>query len=698
MRSFAERRDRPLRLELRAAFLAAVVAAAFAAALLPGGARAQDLARRVNAAIDRGRAALLPHVARYTRQPEPSYPMGYLALTLAAVLKAEVPSAHPIVVAAFEKLASMPPREVYSVACYLFALDALWQARYRESRSGAPARQGRTALGAGEVPRLPPPGPVRSRMEELVAWLQRGSGGAWNYGQRGGRDLSNSQFAVLGLEIGLENGIHVDPAVLRAVAEHLIRSHIRVGPRGEFSVVWRTPSWEGVTSGRLREEKLSAELGGWEYQSNPAGTATKNMTAAGVSSLFIARRALRSLGELPGALEQAIDEAIAAGLGWITANVGGYWGNYYGMYSLEKVGDLGGIQLLGPHDWYQEGAVYLVGAQKRDGSWGSPTDTAFALLFLTRATRSPLQTLGPPVTTTQSGEQEGTAHEESDLVYIPELEGFLSARVLFGFLAETRDPKVTPLAAAAANALPPHRIHEAVDLLLSVWGDPDPVTRFAAKELGRLTGVEGATRVEYAEIARELRSARKMEEGAAVKGEEAGRLLRSGRSPVLKRRVLEVIDRLGLVDAFETVVEALDGEDRGVAERAAAVLTEWASRLGGAAPPPAARGGGAESTTAWREWWRAEGENLALARRATQLLEEIHGARELEAEAEAEALRGLVALGRPAVPHLLSALEREEYSLVCVRALEELSGQSHGVRAAAWRAWWERAAGRDVTK
>lgn len=69
--------------------------------------------------------------------------------------------------------------------------------------------------------------------------------------------------------------------------------------------------------------------------------------------------------------------------------------------------------LIGAHDWYLEGARYLVGRQGGDGSWNTgmlggkeykPSavlDTAWAILFLKKATR-PMKPMPPPVVTPPS--------------------------------------------------------------------------------------------------------------------------------------------------------------------------------------------------------------------------------------------------------------------------------------------------------
>lgn len=65
---------------------------------------------------------------------------------------------------------------------------------------------------------------------------------------------------------------------------------------------------------------------------------------------------------------------------------------FYYLYSLEKACDLAGWEKLGDHDWYKDGAEYLMKIQENNGSWVDPklddlTATPFAVLFLKRASQ-----------------------------------------------------------------------------------------------------------------------------------------------------------------------------------------------------------------------------------------------------------------------------------------------------------------------
>ncbi len=128
---------------------------------------------------------------------------------------------------------------------------------------------------------------------------------------------------------------------------------------------------------------------------------------------------LHDEGELQGStnydagLDARVVQAIRDGIAWLGANFSissnpsprgagfsSFWHFYY-LYGLERAGVLSGVFWMGDHDWYGEGAIYLLDQQYDSGSWisggmgqrhaspaagGDLMDTCFALLFLKKAT------------------------------------------------------------------------------------------------------------------------------------------------------------------------------------------------------------------------------------------------------------------------------------------------------------------------
>jgi hypothetical protein len=197
-------------------------------------------------------------------------------------------------------------------------------------------------------------------------------------------DVSNAQFALLGLKACADAGVEI--------------------PK---------PTWEGALRYFLKTQNRD---GGWGYhfggQKDPQSYAS--MTCAGVCSLAIARNGL-------GLKDPLKDGAVQGGLAWLgkafrpdeNVNVDKShladplrWLYYY-LYSIERVGRIAGVEDLGKKPWYAMGARFLLEKQKPDGSWwtGLPgvvwkqagdletADTCFAILFLTKAT--------PPLTRTE---------------------------------------------------------------------------------------------------------------------------------------------------------------------------------------------------------------------------------------------------------------------------------------------------------
>lgn len=221
-------------------------------------------------------------------------------------------------------------------------------------------------------------------IQSLVARLEKSqvtngpNAGGWSYGPGmaigggGIADRSNSQYAVLALRDAVHSGVPVSEKTWKLIKQY-----------------WGT--------------QQSAD-GGWSYQSN-AGSSRGSMTVAGIATMVIVNSMLGDELELnpdgtPDCCTQKEDdESIERAIQWMTSHfsVGNNpgvnsWLLYY-LYGLERAGRLSGTRFFGKHDWYREGAAFLVARQSvRDGSWrgagqleSNPVlGTSFVLLFLSK--------------------------------------------------------------------------------------------------------------------------------------------------------------------------------------------------------------------------------------------------------------------------------------------------------------------------
>jgi len=305
-------------------------------ALLEPLAATQD---EIDHAIDRGVEWLLDRQlfdGSWAEQQE-AYRSGVASLVVYTLLHCGVSPRHSAILQALEHLAAFPADRTYSLSCQVLALAA----------SGDPACRPQLAL----------------LVQQLLSWQE--SSGGWSYPQIHA-DLSNTQIAAFSLRAAANAGIEVPPD--------------RWSKMVDFAM-------------RHREPRHRTETSGFSYL--PADTVTGSMTAAGISLLALCREAL---GErMPPRVRGEVEAAIQDGLSWLDANWSvshnpkkGDFHLYY-LYGLERIGALLGLDRIGEHDWYAEGAQWLVRSQGSDGDWqGSAVDTCFGLLFLERATGRPL--------------------------------------------------------------------------------------------------------------------------------------------------------------------------------------------------------------------------------------------------------------------------------------------------------------------
>ena len=247
-------------------------------------------------------------------------------------------------------------------------------------------------------------------MRELVRFMEgnQATNGGWRYGQavkrykraRNGNDYdhSNTQYALLGLKSASRSGVDVDPKVYERALKHLLDAQQRKGPAVQrVSFAGKKETFARATD----------HARGWGYFAL-TGTGTRNrrprgfggaygsMTAGSLGAVVICRSELLGWKSYSKRLDAKAETSVWDGIAWlgdsfaVDQNPGmGGW-HYYYLYALERAGVLAGVDWMGEHDWYGEGAGYLLSVQHRDGAWMIPQQqllsTCFALLFLKKGT------------------------------------------------------------------------------------------------------------------------------------------------------------------------------------------------------------------------------------------------------------------------------------------------------------------------
>jgi hypothetical protein len=285
---------------------------------------------------------------------------GKTALCAYALLKCGVDAQHPAVRRALLFLDPIQPTETYTAACMILAYGAAAQDKHRE------------------------------RMQELADLLIEWQTGGGDYGYpTGARDLSNTQYAALGLWTAQKYKIDVPAKAWRTLA----RATMRYAQKSQWVKAPVTGEHTTRNGGKL-------EVAGFGYRKGQK--ATGSMTTAGVSILQICKI---GLGAKLSGNRRTMDRAIEGGVNWLGQNFAvdknpGHNGwPYYYLYGLERVGSLLRIEQMGEHWWYLEGARHLLDKQTKEGHWPGggqerETRTAFALLFLRRATAGKAATTG----------------------------------------------------------------------------------------------------------------------------------------------------------------------------------------------------------------------------------------------------------------------------------------------------------------
>lgn len=213
--------------------------------------------------------------------------------------------------------------------------------------------------------------PQIKQLATLLVEMQT-EGGGWPYFKSSGGDAdeSNTQFAVLALWEASKLGVAIPEKCFQRGKEY----------------------WNDRSSGEA-----------WGYRgSGPTGS----MTCAGIASTIILQDASEGVdasiqGEQIRCCGQQTNQrdSLDRPINWlarnfaVTHNPGANAYTLYYLYALERVGRLTGQRFIGEHDWYREGAEFLLSSQDIGGSFrgGGNEDvisaSAMALLFLSKGKR-----------------------------------------------------------------------------------------------------------------------------------------------------------------------------------------------------------------------------------------------------------------------------------------------------------------------
>jgi len=587
------------------------------ALLLPASSIAEGatgrLEARIEPAIQKGRRELLRRLPKIVESPGSDYPVGRIAFPITALLKSGVSPENGQIQAAFAQMAALTVEKTYCAACYLFALDALWRAKYKEARAD------------GRISTVVPhraTGDVKKKISELVRWLldaRLKRHGSWTYEKADSRsrhDFSNTQFAVLGLRIGLEHGVEIPRETLTQVATLFVAAITSEKEVAQLEFTVETTLEEKLKITKVDpRRRYRVAPGGWGYTDPRRGRGRRDepyasMTAAGASSLLIALRALEGRGN--ARLRSESEKTLYAAYAWISRHFDHYVAPgkqlFYTLYSLEKLGDLGGIAKFGEHDWYREGAERILEKQRKNGGWGSYVNTSFALLFLTRATRPFDPTTPPPILT--GGGKENSGQVSRDLVYIERIDGFLSARALLQYLGDTRRQKLVSVGEEVVRHYAPDSREDLVRLLLPLWTKRDRITAFVKKALRDITGVRSGHRKAYVAWQEQFEEVRALETKENLTAEEVARQLEKLETFRLKARVVGLAQRRGmrsLAGLFIHEISVPSAEYR-YQRKVHGTLTLWIDAHI-QAPAGADPAGWKAAAQAWQAWWRKNGEN-----------------------------------------------------------------------------------------
>lgn len=219
--------------------------------------------------------------------------------------------------------------------------------------------------------------PITEAVEtDLVARLR---GNTYKPSRRGTGSNSMTQFALLSLWGARKHGVPVRPALLAAA----VSFHGTQKRNGTWNYHLQPILHDSNTCAGLlalaMEKTLREDV---EFSPDIAVDPPANPK--------VATQRTRGFGHLATVIGRT-KESPAPYLDQYTGKFirADAWGDYYFLWCLERVCVIYGLQNIGGKDWYDWGSDVVLKTQRADGGWldrhGEVPDTAFALLFLTKA-------------------------------------------------------------------------------------------------------------------------------------------------------------------------------------------------------------------------------------------------------------------------------------------------------------------------
>ncbi len=330
---------------------------------------------------------------------------GATAMCALALMHSGVAPDDPVVKKAFAYVASKKLNQSYDLALYLMAIEGKYLPmgmiedveNYSEDKAREEIARKLTKEDRDAAERA---------VQALLA-TQHESGLFGYAGGAGYPNLSSAQYAILGLKSASRMGVPVPAITWRRVLSYLFKCRVVAGNQVELRLYYRAG---------LEESKLVFPLG-WGYINPSVPPPTGTMTSAALAIMAVCASELARDKSLTKPELHDINEHVAGALAWLQERHGIRAGTpegcvygaampYYYLYGLERAAILADVKTLGGHDWYHEGAAVLLSWQHADGRWAGPhgttiVDTAFALLFLKRAT-IPIETLRKKVASVDS--------------------------------------------------------------------------------------------------------------------------------------------------------------------------------------------------------------------------------------------------------------------------------------------------------